>query len=61
VTWRTGWQLLEHERSKLRQREEEFIAWLAVWCTRIRGRKPSCIATVIASQSIISGAYSLTQ
>src|SRR5205807_8543614 len=28
LTWRTGWQLLEHERSKLRQREEEFIAWV---------------------------------
>jgi KUP system potassium uptake protein len=28
LTWRTGWQLLEHERSKLRQREEDFIAWV---------------------------------
>jgi KUP system potassium uptake protein len=28
LTWRTGWQLLEHERSKLRQREDEFIAWV---------------------------------
>src|SRR5690349_18067211 len=24
LTWRTGWQLLEHQRSKLRQREDEF-------------------------------------
>ena len=24
LTWRTGWQLLEQERSKLRQREDEF-------------------------------------
>jgi KUP system potassium uptake protein len=28
LTWRTGWQLLEQERSKLRQREEEFIEWV---------------------------------
>jgi len=28
LTWRTGWQLLECERSKLRQREDEFIAWV---------------------------------
>jgi len=28
LTWRTGWNLLEHERSKLRQREDEFIAWV---------------------------------
>jgi KUP system potassium uptake protein len=28
LTWRTGWRLLEHERSKLRQREDEFIAWV---------------------------------
>ena len=28
LTWRTGWQLLEHQRSKLRQREDEFIAWV---------------------------------
>src|ERR1700739_2787317 len=28
LTWRTGWQLLEHERSKLRQREDEFVAWV---------------------------------
>jgi KUP system potassium uptake protein len=28
LTWRTGWQLLEHERSKLRQSENEFIAWV---------------------------------
>jgi len=28
LTWRTGWRLLEHERSKLRQREEDFIAWV---------------------------------
>jgi KUP system potassium uptake protein len=28
LTWRSGWQLLEHERSKLRQREEEFIEWV---------------------------------
>src|SRR5262249_44562463 len=28
LTWRTGWQLLEQERSKLRQPEEEFIEWV---------------------------------
>ena len=28
LTWRTGWQLLEHQRSKLRQREDEFVAWV---------------------------------
>ena len=28
LTWRTGWQLLEQERSKLRQREDEFIEWV---------------------------------
>jgi KUP system potassium uptake protein len=28
LTWRTGWQLLEQERSKLRQPEDEFIAWV---------------------------------
>ena len=28
LTWRTGWQLLEHQRSRLRQREDEFVAWV---------------------------------
>ena len=28
LTWRTGWQLLEQQRAKLRQREDEFIAWV---------------------------------
>jgi len=28
LTWRTGWRLLEHQRSLLRQREDEFIAWV---------------------------------
>src|SRR6516164_7371044 len=28
LTWRTGWQLLERQRSKLRQREDEFVAWV---------------------------------
>jgi KUP system potassium uptake protein len=28
LTWRTGWQLLEQERSKLRLSEEEFVAWV---------------------------------
>jgi KUP system potassium uptake protein len=28
LTWRTGWLLLEHQRSKLRQREEDFVAWV---------------------------------
>src|SRR5262245_16791232 len=28
LTWRTGWHLLEQERAKLRQREEEFIEWV---------------------------------
>ena len=29
LTWRSGWQLLEQERSKLRQREDQFIEWVA--------------------------------
>jgi KUP system potassium uptake protein len=28
LTWRSGWLLLEQERSKLRQREDEFIEWV---------------------------------
>jgi KUP system potassium uptake protein len=28
LTWRTGWLMLEHQRSGLRQREDEFIAWV---------------------------------
>ena len=28
LTWRTGWQLLEQQRAKLRQREDEFVAWV---------------------------------
>jgi KUP system potassium uptake protein len=28
LTWRRGWQLLEQERGKLRQREEDFIEWV---------------------------------
>ena len=28
LTWRTGWQLLELQRSKLRQREDEFVDWV---------------------------------
>src|SRR5262249_4539629 len=28
LTWRTGWQLLEQQRSRLRQREDEFAAWV---------------------------------
>jgi len=28
LTWRTGYALLEQERSKLRQREDEFVAWV---------------------------------
>ncbi|HEY7578830.1 MAG TPA: KUP/HAK/KT family potassium transporter, partial [Acetobacteraceae bacterium] len=28
LTWRTGWRLLEQQRSKLRQREDEFVAWV---------------------------------
>jgi KUP system potassium uptake protein len=28
LTWRSGWQLLEQQRAKLRQREEEFIEWV---------------------------------
>jgi KUP system potassium uptake protein len=28
LTWRTGWLLLEQQRSKLRQREDEFVAWV---------------------------------
>src|SRR3974377_794771 len=28
LTWRSGWQLLEQERSKLRQNEKEFIEWV---------------------------------
>ena len=28
LTWRTGWRLLEHQRAELRQREDEFVAWV---------------------------------
>src|SRR5438270_6192023 len=28
LTWRTGYTLLEQERSRLRQREDEFVAWV---------------------------------
>jgi KUP system potassium uptake protein len=28
LTWRTGWRLLEQQRSKLRQSEEEFVSWV---------------------------------
>jgi len=28
LTWRSGWRLLEQQRAKLRQREEEFIEWV---------------------------------
>ncbi len=28
LTWRTGWRLLEKERSGLRQREDEFVEWV---------------------------------
>ncbi len=28
LTWRTGWLLLERQRSTLRQREDEFIEWV---------------------------------
>ena len=28
MTWRSGWLLLEHQRSKLRQREDDFVAWV---------------------------------
>jgi KUP system potassium uptake protein len=28
LTWRTGWRLLEHQRAKLRQREDEFVKWV---------------------------------
>jgi KUP system potassium uptake protein len=28
LTWRTGWQMLEQERSKLRQPEDAFIEWV---------------------------------
>jgi KUP system potassium uptake protein len=28
LTWRSGWLLLEQERAKLRQREDEFIEWV---------------------------------
>jgi KUP system potassium uptake protein len=28
LTWRAGWQLLECERAKLRQREADFIEWV---------------------------------
>jgi KUP system potassium uptake protein len=28
LTWRNGWQLLEQQRAKLRQREDEFVAWV---------------------------------
>jgi KUP system potassium uptake protein len=28
LTWRAGWLLLEQQRSKLRQREEDFVTWV---------------------------------
>ncbi len=28
LTWRTGYRLLEQQRSGMRQREDEFIAWV---------------------------------
>lgn len=28
LTWRTGWRLLEEQRGKLRQSEDEFVAWV---------------------------------
>jgi KUP system potassium uptake protein len=28
LTWRTGYQLLEHQRSRMRQREDEFTEWV---------------------------------
>src|SRR6201993_5593648 len=28
LTWRSGWLLLEQERAKLRQQEDEFIEWV---------------------------------
>jgi KUP system potassium uptake protein len=28
LTWRSGWHLLEHQRSKLRQREADFVDWV---------------------------------
>jgi len=28
LTWRTGYQLLEEQRSRMRQREDEFLAWV---------------------------------
>ena len=28
LTWRTGWKLLESERARLRQREDEFVEWV---------------------------------
>src|SRR5207247_3211904 len=28
LTWRTGYALLEQQRSRLRQREDEFVAWV---------------------------------
>jgi KUP system potassium uptake protein len=28
LTWRAGWLLLEQQRSKLRQREDEFVEWV---------------------------------
>jgi KUP system potassium uptake protein len=28
LTWRTGWGLLKQQRSRLRQREDEFIKWV---------------------------------
>jgi KUP system potassium uptake protein len=28
LTWRTGWRLLEHQRTGMRQREDEFVEWV---------------------------------
>jgi KUP system potassium uptake protein len=28
LTWRTGYRMLEHQRSRMRQREDEFVEWV---------------------------------
>jgi K+ transporter len=52
LTWRSGWQLLEQQRAKLRQREEEFIEWSS------RRRLYGCRALLQSSQQRQRGSRS---
>ena len=52
LTWRTGYRLLEQQRSRLRQREDEFIAWvLESRPSACPGRRRSLRRQALASRS----------